>query len=469
MRYHQLRKQWNKNNKHMAKITQIIGPVIDVEFEQGKVPALYTALKVKGKGLTLEVEQELGEDKVRCLAMGATEGLKRGDEVEDTGKTIEVPVGKDALGRLLNVLGEPIDNQGEIKGGKRSSIHNSGPELKKQKSEVEILETGIKAIDLLCPLPKGGKVGLFGGAGVGKTVITQELITNIAKFHQGYSVFAGIGERSREGNDIYREMREADVLKNTCLVFGQMNETPGVRLRVPFTALTVAEHFRDVEKKDVLLFMDNIFRFVLAGSEVSALLGRIPSQTGYQPTLASEMGALQERITSTDDGSITSVQAIYVPADDLTDPAVVTTFSHLDSSLVLSRAIAALGIYPAVDPLESTSSLLNPRIVGEKHYKVATAVRKILQRYKELQDIIAILGIEELAEEDKVTVARARKIQKYLSQPFSVAEVFSGIPGKYVKVEETIEGFEKIISGELDHVSEEDFYMKGKIDEVTQK
>jgi len=453
----------------MAKITQIIGPVIDVEFEQGKVPALYTALKVKGKGLTLEVEQELGEDKVRCLAMGATEGLKRGDEVEDTGKTIEVPVGKDALGRLLNVLGEPIDNQGEIKGGKRSSIHNSGPELKKQKSEVEILETGIKAIDLLCPLPKGGKVGLFGGAGVGKTVITQELITNIAKFHQGYSVFAGIGERSREGNDIYREMREADVLKNTCLVFGQMNETPGVRLRVPFTALTVAEHFRDVEKKDVLLFMDNIFRFVLAGSEVSALLGRIPSQTGYQPTLASEMGALQERITSTDDGSITSVQAIYVPADDLTDPAVVTTFSHLDSSLVLSRAIAALGIYPAVDPLESTSSLLNPRIVGEKHYKVATAVRKILQRYKELQDIIAILGIEELAEEDKVTVARARKIQKYLSQPFSVAEVFSGIPGKYVKVEETIEGFEKIISGELDHVSEEDFYMKGKIDEVTQK
>jgi F-type H+-transporting ATPase subunit beta len=453
----------------MAKIIQVIGPVIDVEFEEGKVPSLYTALKIIGKDIVLEVEQELGEDKVRCLAMGPTEGLKRGDEVEDTGRPIEVPVGKEALGRLLNVLGEPIDNQGEIKGGKRSSIHRKGPELKDQKSDIEILETGIKAIDLLCPLPKGGKVGLFGGAGVGKTVVTQELITNIAKFHQGYSVFAGIGERSREGNDIYREMKEADVLKNTCLVFGQMNETPGVRLRVPFTALTVAEHFRDVEKKDVLLFMDNIFRFVLAGSEVSALLGRIPSQTGYQPTLASEMGALQERITSTEDGSITSVQAIYVPADDLTDPAVVATFSHLDSSLVLSRAIASLGIYPAVDPLESTSSLLSPRIVGEKHYNVATAVKKILQRYKELQDIIAILGIEELAEEDKVTVARARKIQKYLSQPFSVAEVFSGIPGKYVKIEETIEGFSKIISGEMDNISEEDFYMKGKIEEVTQK
>jgi F-type H+-transporting ATPase subunit beta len=450
----------------MAKITQVIGPVIDVEFEEGKVPALYTALKLKDKNLVLEVEQELGENKVRCLAMGPTEGLKRGDEVLDTGKPIEVPVGKDALGRLLNVLGEPIDNQGEIKAGRRESIHKKGPELSKQKSEIEILETGIKAIDLLCPLPKGGKVGLFGGAGVGKTVLIQELITNIAKFHQGYSIFAGIGERSREGNDIFREMKEADTLKNTCLVFGQMNETPGVRLRVPFTAMTIAEHFRDVEKKDVLLFMDNIFRFVLAGSEVSALLGRIPSQTGYQPTLSSEVGALQERITSTEDGSITSVQAIYVPADDLTDPAIVATFSHLDSSLVLSRAIASLGIFPAVDPLESTSSLLNPRIVGERHYKVATEVRKILQRYKELQDIIAILGIEELADEDKTVVARARKIQKYLSQPFAVAEIFSGIPGAYVKIEETIEGFEKIISGELDHKSEEDFYMKGNINQV---
>ncbi|MDD4531275.1 MAG: F0F1 ATP synthase subunit beta [Candidatus Pacebacteria bacterium] len=450
----------------MAKIIQVIGPVIDVEFESGKVPALYTALKLKDKDLVLEVEQELGEDKVRCLAMGPTEGLKRGDEVIDTGEPIKVPVGKEALGRLLNVLGEPIDNAGEIKGGKRESIHKKGPELSKQKADVEILETGIKAIDLLCPLPKGGKVGLFGGAGVGKTVLIQELITNIAKFHQGYSIFAGIGERSREGNDIFREMKEADTLKNTCLVFGQMNETPGVRLRVPFTAMTIAEHFRDEEKKDVLLFMDNIFRFVLAGSEVSALLGRIPSQTGYQPTLSSEVGSLQERITSTDDGSITSVQAIYVPADDLTDPAIVSTFSHLDSSLVLSRAIASLGIFPAVDPLESTSSLLNPRIVGEKHYKVATEVRKILQRYKELQDIIAILGIEELADEDKIVVSRARKIQKYLSQPFSVAEVFSGIPGTYVKLEETIEGFEKIISGELDHKSEEDFYMKGNIKQV---
>lgn len=450
----------------MAKITQVIGPVVDVEFESGKVPALYTALKLKGKDLVLEVEQELGEDKVRCLAMGPTEGLKRGDEVTDTGDPIKVPVGKEALGRLLNVLGEPIDNAGEIKGGRRESIHKKGPELKKQKADVEILETGIKAIDLLCPLPKGGKVGLFGGAGVGKTVLIQELITNIAKYHQGYSIFAGIGERSREGNDIFREMKEADTLKNTCLVFGQMNETPGVRLRVPFTAMTIAEHFRDEEKKDVLLFMDNIFRFVLAGSEVSALLGRIPSQTGYQPTLSSEVGGLQERITSTDDGSITSVQAIYVPADDLTDPAIVSTFSHLDSSLVLSRAIAALGIFPAVDPLESTSSLLNPRIVGEKHYKVATEVRKILQRYKELQDIIAILGIEELADEDKIVVARARKIQKYLSQPFSVAEVFSGIPGVYVKLEETIEGFEKIISGELDHKAEGDFFMKGNINQV---
>ncbi|MFA5086451.1 MAG: F0F1 ATP synthase subunit beta [Candidatus Paceibacterota bacterium] len=450
----------------MAKIIQVIGPVIDVEFESGKVPALYTALKLKSKDLVLEVEQELGEDKVRCLAMGPTEGLKRGDEVIDTGEPIKVPVGKEALGRLLNVLGEPIDNAGEIKGGKRESIHKKGPELSKQKADVEILETGIKAIDLLCPLPKGGKVGLFGGAGVGKTVLIQELITNIAKFHQGYSIFAGIGERSREGNDIFREMKEADTLKNTCLVFGQMNETPGVRLRVPFTAMTIAEHFRDEEKKDVLLFMDNIFRFVLAGSEVSALLGRIPSQTGYQPTLSSEVGGLQERITSTDDGSITSVQAIYVPADDLTDPAIVSTFSHLDSSLVLSRAIASLGIFPAVDPLESTSSLLNPRIVGEKHYKVATEVRKILQRYKELQDIIAILGIEELADEDKIVVARARKIQKYLSQPFSVAEVFSGIPGTYVKLEETIEGFEKIISGELDHKAEGDFFMKGNISQV---
>lgn len=450
----------------MSKIIQVIGPVVDVEFEEGAVPSLYNALKVKGKELILEVEQELGDGRVKCLAMGSTEGLKRGDEVEDTGAPIKVPVGKEALGRILNVLGDPIDNQGEIKSDHKDPIHKKGPELKNQKDEIEILETGIKAIDLLCPLPKGGKVGLFGGAGVGKTVLIQELITNIAREHQGYSIFAGIGERSREGNDIYREMKESNTLKSTCLVFGQMNESPGVRLRIPFTALTIAEHFRDKEKKDVLLFMDNMFRFVLAGSEVSALLGRIPSQTGYQPTLSSEVGLLQERITSTNDGSITSVQAIYVPADDLTDPAIVTTFSHLDSSLVLSRAIASLGIYPAVDPLESTSSLLNPRIVGEKHYEVAMKVKKILQRYKELQDIIAILGVEELADEDKVVVGRARKIQKYLSQPFFVAEIFSGISGKYVTLEETIEGFEKIVSGELDHKTEDEFYMKGNIKEV---
>ncbi|HNP79344.1 MAG TPA: F0F1 ATP synthase subunit beta [Candidatus Pacearchaeota archaeon] len=450
----------------MAKITQIIGPVVDVEFEEGKVPQLFNALKVKDKGLVLEVEQELGEGKVRCLAMGQTEGLKRGDIIEDTGAPIKVPVGKGSLGRILNVLGEPIDEMGEVKADLKESIHNKGPELKEQRDEIEILETGIKAIDLLCPMAKGGKVGLFGGAGVGKTVLIQELITNIAKVHQGYSVFAGIGERSREGNDIYRDMSESGTMKNTCLVFGQMNEAPGVRFRVPFTALTIAEHFRDKENKDVLLFMDNIFRFVLAGSEVSALLGRIPSQTGYQPTLSSEVGLLQERISSNKNGSITSVQAIYVPADDLTDPAIVATFSHLDSSLVLSRAIASLGIYPAVDPLESNSSLLNPRIVGQKHYEVASSVRKILQRYKELQDIIAILGIEELAEEDKVIVGRARKIQKYLSQPFFVAEIFSGILGKYVKVEETIEGFGKIVSGELDHLSEDAFYMKGNINEV---
>jgi len=437
-----------------------------VEFEEGKVPQLFNALKVKEKGLVLEVEQQLGEGKVRCLAMGQTEGLKRGDIVEDTEFPIKVPVGKGSLGRILNVLGEPIDEMGEVKTELKESIHNKGPELKEQRDEIEILETGIKAIDLLCPMAKGGKVGLFGGAGVGKTVLIQELITNIAKVHQGYSVFAGIGERSREGNDIYREMSESGTMKNTCLVFGQMNEAPGVRFRVPFTALTIAEYFRDKENKDVLLFMDNIFRFVLAGSEVSALLGRIPSQTGYQPTLSSEVGLLQERISSNKNGSITSVQAVYVPADDLTDPAIVATFSHLDSSLVLSRAIASLGIYPAVDPLESNSSLLNPRIVGERHYEVASSVRKILQRYKELQDIIAILGIEELAEEDKIVVSRARKIQKYLSQPFFVAEIFSGIPGKYVKVEETIEGFENIVSGKLDHLSEDAFYMKGNINEV---
>ena len=450
----------------MAKVIQIIGPVVDVEFEGGKSPSLFEALIIKDKNLILEVEQILGEDKVRCLAMGVTEGLKRGDEVESLGKPITVPVGKEVLGRILNVLGEPIDNKGVIKAETFSPIVGNKVSYENQSSQTEILETGIKAIDLLCPLPKGGKVGLFGGAGVGKTVLIQELIGNVAKVHDGVSVFAGIGERSREGNDIYLEMEESGALKNTALVFGQMNEVPGIRYRIAFTGLTIAEYFRDKEKKDVLLFMDNIFRFVLAGSEVSALLGRIPSQTGYQPTLASEIGELEERITSTKDGSITSVQAIYVPADDLTDPAIVATFSHLDSQLVLSRAIASLGLYPAVDPLESSSSFLSPRIVGERHYRVALEVKRILQRYKELQDIIAILGIEELADEDKIVVDRARKIQKFLSQPFFVAEQFSSIPGTYVKVENTIDGFDKIISGELDNISEDKFYMKGTIEEV---
>lgn len=450
----------------MAKIIQIIGPVVDVEFEENQIPNLFNALSVKEKNLILEVEQELGEGKVRCLAMGPTEGLKRGDLVEDLKNPIKVPVGDEVLGRLLNVLGEPIDERGDVKAKESASIHQQGPSLEEESGEIEILETGIKSVDLLCPVPKGGKVGLFGGAGVGKTVLIQELISNVARVHQGVSVFAGVGERSREGNDIYLDMKEMDTLKNTVLVFGQMNESPGVRFRIPFSALSIAEHFRDKDKKDVLLFIDNVFRFVLAGSEVSALLGRIPSQTGYQPTLSSEIGSLQERITSTKDGSITSIQAIYVPADDLTDPAIVATFSHLDSSLVLSRRISSLGIYPAVDPLESNSSLLNPRIVGEKHYRVASEVRKILQRYRELQDIIAILGIEELAEEDKIVVSRARKIQKFLSQPFSVAETFTGREGKYVKIEDTIEGFEKIVSGEMDDKSEEDFYMKGSIKEV---
>lgn len=450
----------------MAKITQVIGPVVDVEFSEEKFPSLYGALLVKQKNLILEVEQFLGEGKVRCLAMGPTEGLKRGDEVSDQGGPIKVPVGPEVCGRVLNVLGQPIDNAGEITAKKYNSIHNEAPALAQEKGDIEILETGIKSIDLLCPLPKGGKVGLFGGAGVGKTVLIQELINNIAKVHKGVSVFAGVGERSREGNDIYGDMKETGVLKNTVLVFGQMNESPGVRFRIASSALAIAEHFRDEEKKNILVFIDNVFRFVLAGCEVSALLGRIPSQAGYAPTMASELGKLQERITSTKDGSITSIQAVYVPADDLTDPAIVAVFSHLDSSLVLSRQIAALGIYPAVDPLESSSSILSPRIVGEKHYQVASGVIKILQKYKELQDIIAILGVEELSEEDRLTVSRARKIQKFLSQPFFVAQPYTGRDGKYVTLPETIEGFEKIISGELDSKNEQDFYMKGSIKEV---
>jgi F-type H+-transporting ATPase subunit beta len=451
----------------MAKIIQVIGPVVDVEFGEAKAPSLYGALSVKEKNLILEVEQFLGEGKVRCLAMGPTEGLSRGDDVSDLGRPIEVPVGQEVCGRVINALGEPIDNKGKIEAKKYSSIHGKAPILAKEKGDIEILETGIKSIDLLCPLPKGGKVGLFGGAGVGKTVLIQELINNIAKVHKGVSVFAGVGERSREGNDIYLDMQDTGVLKNTVLVFGQMNESPGIRFRVASSALAVAEHFRDEEKKDILVFIDNVFRFVLAGSEVSALLGRVPSQAGYQPTLSSELGKLQERITSTKDGSITSIQAIYVPADDLTDPAIVAVFSHLDSSLVLSRQIASLGIYPAVDPLESSSSLLNPRVVGERHYRVASDVVKILQKYKELQDIIAILGVEELSEEDKLVVSRARKIQKFLSQPFFVAQSYTGREGKYVTLQETIEGFEKIISGEMDSKREDEFYMKGGIKDIS--
>ncbi len=451
----------------MPRITQIIGPVVDVEKDERESIFLYEALIVKDANLVLEVEQFLGGQKLRCLAMGPTEGLKRGDIAEKTNSPITVPVGKNVCGRLINVLGEPVDNGGPIASEVRYPIHRPAPTLEQEKGDVEILETGLKAIDLLCPIPKGGKVGLFGGAGVGKTVLIQELIRNIAKVHRGVSVFVGVGERSREGNDIYLDMKESKTLENTVLVFGQMNEPPGVRFRTVQTALSISEYFRDEEEKDVLLFADNIFRYVLAGCEVSALLGRLPSQTGYQPTLFSEIGALEERITSTQDGSVTSIQAVYVPADDLTDPAIVAIFSHLDSSLVLSRQIASLGIYPAVDPLESSSSVLSPRIVGEKHHQAASGVVKILQRYRELQDIIAILGVEELSEEDRLTVNRARKVQKFLSQPFFVAEPYTNRPGKYVSLKETIDGFLKIINGEMDGIGEEAFYMKGSIDEVT--
>lgn len=450
------------------KIVQIIGPVVDVEFEKER-PEILEALRVPSKNLILEVAQHIGSNQVRCLAMGPTEGLKRGQEVERLNSQIKVPVGPEILGRVLNILGEPIDGKGEIKTKEFASLHRKAPEIKAQKTKIEILETGIKAIDLLTPIPKGGKVGLFGGAGVGKTVLIQELIYNVAQVHKGVSVFAGVGERSREGNEIILEMERSGVLKNTVLVFGQMNETPGVRFRVGLSGLAMAEYFRDKEKKDVLLFIDNIFRFVQAGCEVSALLGRIPSQTGYQPTLFEEMGYLQERITSTKEGSITSIQAIYVPADDLTDPAVVSVFSHLDAFVVLSRKIADLGLYPAIDPLESSSQILDPKIVGKEHYKVAKEVLRILQRYKELQDIISILGIEELSEKDKILVQRARKIQRFLSQPFHVAEVFTGKKGKYVPLEKTIEGFGKIISGELDSIREENFYLKGEIKEVIEK
>ena len=457
------------NTMNTGKIIQIIGAVVDVEF-QDQLPALYNAIKTKtanGKELVLETVQHLGANRVRAVSMGSTDGLQRGVETEDTGSPISVPVGEEVLGRMYNVLGEPIDEiESEKVAKERLPIHRKAPSFVSQSTKTEIFETGIKVIDLIAPFSKGGKVGLFGGAGVGKTVLIQELIRNIATEHGGYSVFAGVGERTREGNDLYHEMKDSGVLDKTALVFGQMNEVPGARQRVALSGLTMAEHFRDNMAKDVLLFIDNIFRFTQAGSEVSALLGRMPSAVGYQPTLAQEMGELQERITSTDKGSITSVQAVYVPADDLTDPAPATTFSHLDSTVVLSRSLVELGIYPAVDPLESTSTVLDPNIVSKDHYETAYEVQKILQRYKDLQDIIAILGMEELSSEDKLIVSRARKIQKFLSQPFFVAEVFTSTPGKYVSLADTIKGFKEILEGKHDERNENDFYMKGSIDEV---
>lgn len=451
-----------------GKIVQVIGPVVDVEFSD-KLPEIYHALEIalkNSKKLILETNQHLGGNKVRAVAMGSTDGLRRGMEVSDTGDAIRVPVGEKTLGRMFNLLGEAIDGKENIKTEKTYPIHRDAPKFDEQSTKAEIFETGIKVIDLICPFVKGGKVGLFGGAGVGKTVVIQELIRNIAQEHGGYSVFAGVGERTREGNDLFHEMKESGVIDKTCLVFGQMNEPPGARQRVALSALTMAEYFRDDEGKDVLLFVDNIFRFTQAGSEVSALLGRIPSAVGYQPTLAEEMGKLQERITSTKKGSITSVQAVYVPADDLTDPAPATTFGHLDSTVVLSRQLSELGIYPAVDPLDSSSTILDPNIIGEEHYQVARGVQKVLQRYKDLQDIIAILGMEELDDEDKISVARARKIQKFLSQPFFVAEQFTGTPGKYVKLTDTVKAFKAILEGEYDGVAEQEFYMKGDISEI---
>ena len=439
-----------------------------MEFSDGSVPRVYDALKVKERGLTLEVQQQLGDKTVRTIAMGSTEGLQRGLEVENTGAPISVPVGEKTLGRIMNVLGDPIDEAGEIKTEETMPIHREPPSYTEQKPATELLETGIKVIDLVAPFAKGGKIGLFGGAGVGKTVNMLELIRNIAIEHSGYSVFAGVGERTREGNDFYHEMKESNVLDKVSLVYGQMNEPPGNRLRVGLTGLTLAEKFRD-ESRDVLLFIDNIYRYTLAGTEVSALLGRMPSAVGYQPTLAEEMGKLQERITSTRTGSITSVQAIYVPADDLTDPSPATTFAHLDATVVLSRQIAELGIYPAVDPLDSTSRQLDPQIIGEEHYATARGVQNVLQRYKELKDIIAILGMDELSEEDKLTVARARKIERFLSQPFFVAEVFTGSPGKYVSLRDTIKGFRGILNGDYDHLPEQAFYMLGSIEEAEER
>ena len=459
-----------------GKITQVMGAVVDVEFENSDLPPIYNALQVtnptisdKEWNLILEVAQHLGENTVRCVTMDSAEGLVRGIPVRDTGDVITVPVGEKTLGRILNVVGEPVDQGESLEGVQRSPIHRPAPSFTDQATEVNILETGIKVVDLLAPYPLGGKIGLFGGAGVGKTVILLELINNVAKEHGGYSVFGGVGERTREGNDLWLEMQESGVIDKISLVYGQMNEPPGARARVGLSALTIAEHFRDEEHRDVLLFIDNIFRFVQANSEVSTLLGRIPSAVGYQPTLSTDMGDLQERITSTKDGSITSVQAIYVPADDLTDPAPATTFSHLDATTVLSRQIAELGIYPAVDPLDSTSRMLDPNILGEEHYQVARAVQEILQRYKDLQDIIAILGIDELSEEDKIVVARARKIQRFLSQPFSVAEQFTGTPGEYVRVADTIRSFKELVDGQHDDLPEQAFYMVGTIENAQKK
>jgi len=463
-------------SQNFGKISQVIGAVIDVEFEPGKLPPIYTALRVsnpaiddKEYNLVLEVAQHLGENSVRTIAMDSTDGLVRGQQVLDTGKQIVMPVGRKTLGRILNVIGEPVDEMGPVNAEKEYEIHRPAPEFVDQSTKVESFTTGIKVVDLLAPYARGGKIGLFGGAGVGKTVLIMELINNIAKQHGGFSVFAGVGERTREGNDLWMEMKESGVLDKASLVYGQMNEPPGARARVALSALSVAEYFRDEEGQNVLLFIDNIFRFTQAGSEVSALLGRIPSAVGYQPTLATEMGELQERITSTTKGSITSVQAIYVPADDLTDPAPATAFAHLDATTVLSRQIAELGIYPAVDPLDSTSRILDPQVIGEEHYNVARSVQYVLQKYKDLQDIIAILGMDELSEEDKLVVARARKIQRFLSQPFHVAEAFTGSPGKYVELKDTIKGFQEIVAGKHDDIPEQAFYMVGTIEEAIEK
>ncbi len=463
-------------SQNTGKISQVIGAVVDVEFEPGKLPPIYNALRVtnpaideRENNLVLEVAQHLGENSVRTIAMDSTDGLKRGQVVTDMGKQICAPVGAKTLGRIINVIGEPVDEMGPVGAEKEYEIHRDAPSFEDQSTKVEAFTTGIKVVDLLAPYARGGKIGLFGGAGVGKTVLIMELINNIAKQHGGYSVFAGVGERTREGNDLWHEMKDSGVIDKAALVYGQMNEPPGARARVALTALSIAEYFRDEEGQNVLLFIDNIFRFTQAGSEVSALLGRIPSAVGYQPTLATEMGELQERITSTKKGSITSVQAIYVPADDLTDPAPATAFAHLDATTVLSRQIAELGIYPAVDPLDSTSRILDPQVIGEEHYAVARSVQYVLQKYKDLQDIIAILGMDELSEEDKLVVARARKIQRFLSQPFFVAEAFTGSPGKYVELKDTIKGFQEIVAGKHDNLPEQAFYMVGTIEEAIEK